>query len=545
MTQPAALDLSALTALAGAGGRTQVTTRWDVAAILHIDDETHLGGAGDPDPDAAVDQTLERDPVTGTPRLRVSTLAGLLRHHLLNRLDGYPATDADTSSDAASTLVESLFGSTEHASPLSGSDIPLDPPRHSGPATLLRTHNRVNPATHTAAGGALWSTEVVPHGTTGLVTLELAATASDEPDLLALLAAACDGLTLADKDPIAVGSRTRTGHGACHATGWVATRHDLTTPDGWGSAYLPDWDDLHAVLSARTAASAHTTLTDAVRAVLVNDPDAAQQFTAARERIPDRRHLDKITLTLKVGVPHPEPKDGVLAGLIRTGDVPPPAHADTDLAHRTTPRTRGAGGADASTAVEWVPVLGADSLHAVLRTAAHRIADHLAHGPDGPDRAADLIGRWFGDLPTTSAPRPGRVHVSEADLNGGALIRRQRLAIDPVFSDAITHLLFDELVQAGGTATPTLTVDAPDPAIRALLYYVIRDLAQWCPDPMGGGGHGHVTITAATLTIIDGRADTSTAAETPLDLLSPNATAADTLQGWATHLTSSLNGAQP
>lgn len=491
MTNPPPTTTSGdIAALAGAGGIPAATIEWIFAATLTLASETHLGGQGDPlDPDGPIDQVLDRDDATGQPRVRLTSLIGLLRHHLMNTLDGYGAEAAAPAGDDTDTDLTRLFGSTAASSPLTGTDILLQLP-HSTPI-LLRPHNHVDPASGAAKPGAYWYTEHLPTGTHGTLQLRLRTTPTAEPALLALLSRAVDGLTPDTVDAIRLGARTRTGGGQLAAGNWIAQRHDLSTPDGWAAVHLPTWAEHNDALTRACRASPHTHLADAIAAT---SPPLSQQLPHQHT---DQRRADTLTLTVHIGEQqNPLQPDAttVRPGFLRVGDLPRRGdHIDADLTHRTTPIP------DASNdTVNWQPVLGVPSLLAVLKTAAIRGATVAATDPAAARR---WCRRWWGSNPADSgAPTPARILATEALLEQAQPLTRGRSSTDTLFGDAADQHLFTEALYVGGHATLTVTVRNPDDAIRGQLLLLVCDLASWSPAPIGGGGHGAFTVTTASWT---------------------------------------------
>lgn len=476
--------------LAGLGGTDPACIRWAIAARVELATETHHGYPADPlETELDVDQPLVRDHL-GRPYLPFTTLRGLLAHYLTDRLVGY-----DAPADACAE-VQQLFGSQSSGSALSGDPMIWQPPPGDGPTVMLRSHTRVDPATGTSAPGALWTVETLPVGSHGLLLLSLATTPDDETRLLSLLDAALVGF--GDPiDPIRIGSRTVSGAGHVTVTGWAAQRHDLSTEAGYLAWYTPSWDHRRAAL--QTGAT-HQNLLAAITAATATGATGADDTPKpSLTTIGDQRRVDVIDLQVSVGTLAED--NTVLPGLLRVADQPPPDHTDVDLAHRTVPIP----GRDGS--ITWTPVLGGEGLHAWLRTHATRIAHSLTRDPHAAD---ELVAAVFGDPPTsTGAPRPGHLFVTDEPVTNSELVRRGRAPLDPVFGAALPHRLFTELVLTGGTARVQLLLRCPTDAHRGLLAHTLLDAREWALQPLGGGGHGHLTIVAATHTI-DALGDTPT-----------------------------------
>jgi len=130
--EPASTVEAVLADLAGVGGYRPVHAVWQLACVLTTMSDLRIGGSDDDEP---VDLVLHRDPDTGRVELRGSTVAGVLRHELDERLQGYPsqapgsrAVGPDRPEHAA---VRALFGGAgddDLASPLTVFDATVEGP---------------------------------------------------------------------------------------------------------------------------------------------------------------------------------------------------------------------------------------------------------------------------------------------------------------------------------------------------------------------------------------------------------------------------------
>lgn len=493
--------------LAGPGGVEKATIRWDVTAQLTLTGETHLGGDLPPEDQEVVDLPLNVD-ADGIPVLRFRTLRGLMRHHLEDRLAGY---DQDPSGDGAAAVAK-LFGDTDRGSRLSGADVRFTP-APGCPPTLVRDHVSHDPDSASAAHRALWSAEVVTAGSTGTLQVTLTVAPGEKAELLELFCQALEGFT-DPLDPIRIGARTTTGAGTLTTAQWTARRYDLTDPDQYLQAITEDWDQPTDPQAADAAASSnYRTAREAVLSVEGTPEESAQGAAEAG----DARTVDLLELTVSVGVPDPESNSAqsglrrVLPGFLRVGATPPPGREDVNAAQRTVPVARRQDEGDAQEC-DWQPAIGGDAYLSWLRRQVELIARTLDEGwhtdsepsevKHSPTCPVSVAQELFGDRPGSDAPQPGRVFVSSSTVTGGELQRRGRSAVDPVFGGTILGRLFTELVLAGGTdQTLRVLVRRPTDAARGLLAHAIVDAHDWCRDVLGGGGHGHVTVTAAHLTM--------------------------------------------
>ncbi|MBB4933298.1 CRISPR/Cas system CSM-associated protein Csm3 (group 7 of RAMP superfamily) [Lipingzhangella halophila] len=502
---------------------------WEVTARLRLLTDTHIGAA-DPYPRHAapgeVDRLIDRDPVDGAPRLRATTLAGLLRHHLAARLG-----------PAGAEAVKELFGQADPREdvdadperPPTMSALDLDdatgqlPRREKGGDTgetdeepvAVRFGNRVDPDSGAVAPGLLWQMEVLPAGTVFTATMRLHTTGTTrEGRLLALLALAADGLAGPEYGPgIRLGARSGRGLGAVRADTWHAHRHDLRDPKGWAAFHARTWDQRWAEARTAVADQEAPERAAALTACLTGampEPVGSAFTTTLAEFGTDQRIRDELRLTVVIGerptaafLPAaPENGNGdreSQPGLILLGDTPhPESPENTDRAHRRRPHLTHQG------TVEWRPMLGDTALFSLVKRVGRRIVRDLsgqAHSLDGAARAWHTR-LWGGDL-ETGTPEPARITLRSAPaVDGGEPLRTTRTTIDALFGDTVDTRLFTDELHAGGTAEFVLDVDSPDAATRGLLGLIVRELHTVPFDGIGGGasvGHGRVTVTGAEL----------------------------------------------
>lgn len=423
---------------------------WEVTARLVLLSDTHIGPA-DPDHRRA-DETgtvlpVDRAPDTGLPRLRATTLAGLLRHDLTARTGNTEAADT-------------LFGTAAADDP-DGVGHPgaldLDDAEAHVPGSVVpRAGNRVDPASGAALPGHLWNREILPAGTVLVAHLRLhVSEPEDEGRLLGLLVEAVAGLhgpvpehtcaagpggTRAHAPAsgpehvpgprcpgpgLHVGARTGRGHGAITATAWGARRHDLTTVEGWFAYHARTWEQRHED-GEHTLADGTDTLDRALRTSAL--PGLARDLPTGTT---DRRHRDELRLTLAVGESEQPLAPGrVRPGLLMIADLPPPDRVGAvDRVHRHRPAARSeetTAGCQGPRPELSDPVPEGTEPSPATAAARNTAA---AHGScDTPERAAPC-GRTSEDGNTTSAPEPEPV-LGDTALH--ALLKRiaARLARD-------------------------------------------------------------------------------------------------------------------
>lgn len=471
---------------------------WEFAVLLRLLGDTHLGAARAVPRHAAhgdVDLPLDRDPASGAPRLRATTLAGLLRHELARR--------------AGERRAARLFGDADGASALHLDDAVAELPAGAGVA--VRTGNRVDPATGAAVPGGLWQAEVLPAGTVFAVRLHLhVADAAAEAELLGLLAAAADGLT-GEGPGIRLGGRGGRGYGAVRAAAWHARRHDLTREDGWFAYYGRTWRERRADLE-RGLAGAPGDVRAAVGAVLAEQcgAAAAAAFAEAAAAVPDGRRWAEVRLGVAVGERPTEAFLGgwrpgeVRPGLLMVGDAPRLDRMDTaDRVHLRRP-------ADTSGQLAEQPLLGDTALFALFKRIGRRLARDL-----GEARGADWRAwheRWWGADPATgggSGP-PSRIRLRRAPvIDEGSPWRAARLTVDALFADAVAGRMTTEELHCGGRAEVVLDVWEPDEAVLGMLALVVRELATVAFDTAGSGagaGHGRLAVVSAEVVPAPGEA---------------------------------------
>ncbi|MFE9246239.1 RAMP superfamily CRISPR-associated protein [Nocardiopsis sp. NPDC006938] len=537
-------------------GATRVV--WEFAVRLGLLTDTHVGAARATPRHVAesdVDLRLDRDPRTGVPRLRGTTLAGLLRHELLART-------ADPESAVALLGSGEAEGAGARASAVDLDDAHADLPE--GGAVTVRVGTRVDPASGSVRPGLLWQWEVLPAGTVFTAHLRLrSGREAEEAHLLGLLARAARGL--ADEGPgIRIGARTGRGHGAVRAVRWAARRYDLTEEPGWFAYHARDWrtrwreaeraltespldgeptggrPEASAALDPPWTPHAGTDLADLVRTVLraggATTATAPLHDGAIRS---DRRRRAELRLELRVAE-HPDPAAPAaepLPGTLLIGDPPAPGRAfAADRVHRRRPAVTGPGDSEA----ELSPVLGDTALFSLVKRVGGRLvrdaAEHLAV-EGAPWRA--WHAHWWGDdtaAPPGSRPAPSRIRLrSTPVLTGGAAVTTTRLTVDPLFGDAVDGHLFTAELHSGGAAEAVLDVAEPDDAVLGMLALVVRELATVPLDTLGAGagtGAGRLLATRAVLVTFDGSGAPPRETDLLRALSAPAGPDAATVRGW-------------
>ncbi|GAA4952290.1 hypothetical protein GCM10023224_41280 [Streptomonospora halophila] len=510
-----------------AGGAGGPVTLWELTGRIRLHSDTHIGSADDTVRGAADIAPLDRDPATGRPRLRATTLAGLLRHHLAERLgDDRAGAVAELFGEAAPRSAETGTGASL-PSALDIDDAFAELPAEAGVA--VRAGNRVDPGSGAAAPGATWRMETLPAGTAFTLTMRLQVAEGDrEGRLLALAALAADGLAGAGTGPgVSIGARTARGYGAAVCEGWHIRRHDLGTPRGWADWYALTWhqrlDRAHRAVAARSCAPSGEG-GNALSALVSGHLEDAPALAAAvggdyartlDEHGTDNRCRDELAMTLCLAE---RPTEAVLApagseaapprpGLLLVGEAPGlESLGEVDRAHLRRPAVGGDG------AVQWRPTLGDTALFALFKRMGRRLVRDIS-GESGAaveewprDSAARRMhARWWGgDADAQGTPQASAIRLRRtAELTGGTPQRTTRVTIDALFGDSVDASLLTDDVHAGGRAEVVLDVPDADDAVRGLLALIVRELRTVPMDALGGGtgaGHGRVTVTGARLT---------------------------------------------
>lgn len=553
---------------------------WEFAVRLCLLTDTHVGAARATPRHAAesdVDLHLDRDPRSGVPRLRATTLAGLLRHELVARTADPVGAVALLGSGDAGELTGAP-NPTPLPSALDVDDAYAALP--DGAAVTVRVGTRVDPATGSVRPGRMWQWEVLPAGTVFTAHLRLRVAApTEETRLLTLLVLAARGL--GDEGPgIRIGGRSGRGHGAVRATRWTAHRHDLTDERGWFDYHARDWqtrwregeEALTAPESPYSAqpSTAHEPAENHPPGnhLSENQPgaDLAQLLDtrlrehgrsataahlAARSVAVDRRHRAELRMELHVAErPEPAPTgrppapETLRPGLLMIGDAPVDGRlAEIDRAHRRRPVVTGHEGP----AVELRPVLGDTALFALLKRVGGGLvrdaAEHLAGERGGAgSRWREWHGHWWGadteqrsDAPPTP-PVPSRIRLrATPSLTGGASLTATRLTVDALFGDAVDGRLFTTDLHCGGSAEVVMDITEPDDAVRGLLTLVVRELATVPFDTLGAGagsGNGRLVATRAVLVGYEGDGSVPQEVDLIAALAEPDGPEAETARGW-------------
>ena len=425
----------------------QIRKRIVVEGTLVLETPAHFGN-GEQD---GTELILLQDAIDNRPLLPGASLAGALRHHLIQRQYGYRNGDHKNKKRGAD-YANFLFGEAldDEREDTRHSCVIIDDARGEKPETakndeqmMRRDGVKIDPTTRTADDGALFTVQTWSAGTTFPLRFELII--SDDDDDKALVSYFATALHALGTGEIPMGARKNRGYGRCRVQDWRVITYDMTQIS----------DVLAWVNTNKPAQAVTNTLQQALRIDLMKE---------------DKRQFMRFDLDLQLC-------DSLL---IRAGsDVSQMAH----LAHH-----------DDTLVVSGTSIAGA------LRARALTIANTV-----NPDHATalvdDLFGVHGGDNDDTDKLTASRVLVEEHAIrrNGDILQRddndfvQNRVKIDRFTGGAFETALFDQ--------EPVFAVDDtrikvvfefryPDEnamtlAQLGLLLLVLKDL--WTEDlPLGG-----------------------------------------------------------
>ena len=433
----------------------QIAKRVIVEGDLVLDSPAHFG-SGDSN---GTELIILEDRSEKRPLLPGSSLAGALRHYLVQRENGYRSAMKHNS------VADVLFGEAYVEERGNQSRVIVDDALAvgDGPFLDIRDSVKIDAATRTAEEGALFSTQVWLPGTRFRLHFELNLYSGDDiSHLQNAFAAALDGL---GNSEINMGTRKHRGYGQVHVENWQVAEYDLHTTGGLLSWIRSD----NVPLTNSPASNVTSILGD------TNYFDDAREFV----RINARFTLDD-TMLIRAG-----------------SDTSDMAH----LAYSTQP--------DSGNQLR-IPIISGTSLAGVLRARALKILNTL-----GTEWAQAFVDDLFGAHGSEEAGErhASRLITSEQVIHQAAPERIQnRVKIDRFTGGAFETALFEQQpVFAGDYTYVDLTLELRCPHNRdpitdaeiGLFLLVLKDL--WTGDlPLGGesnvgrgrlhGAHGTVTI---------------------------------------------------
>ncbi len=415
--------------------RREIAVRWTVTADLTLKTATQLGS----EESGTCDSTFSRT-ADGCPVLYGTTLAGALRSHLADYLQGYRKDDRER-------LVSRLFGSDDKDDGHESSLICFDSVAHTG-ASTIRDGVGIDHTTGTAKDGAKYDRELLLPGATFPIRVDLIVPrVPDEDRLVGALATALNGL---ESGAINLGARRTRGLGAVTLHNIRAHRYDMQTLPGCLGYAASSYSS-----SPLEHKAGHATVQEAV---IDAWPDYKPGALPA-----DKREALTATLSLEF--------DGTLLIGSPGSDASSP-----DKVHLTE-----AGRA----------ILSGTSIAGAIRAQLGRILSTL-DAESASARLADLCGSPPEQRIDQSA---SRLRVSETTVTSARSYQQHRIKVDRFTGGTIDTALFDEQPLVGGQCTFTIRVRNPKGHEAALVVLLIRDLFDGL-FTFGGGasvGRGRVT----------------------------------------------------
>ena len=467
----------------------------EISFRLKLLTDTTMTGEGDA---PGADIHIHRDPADRLPVLRGTTMAGALRHRLRRHL-GLAPTDPDTRE------VLALFGSQEAKSALRTAIAkPMKDPEEFNKLGV-RARIRRDPEKFTVVPGGLFTTEVVPGGTTFQQrwTLHLPQEPEERTTLLALLSAAAAGLVPQRDDQgarIRLGVAAGKGRGMLATSSWQVRFFDPSSPEGFDAYY--GTTRAQRMKAALRNPTTYTTLTQAL-----NDP-TLPAWARPGAPLEEKEKWLRITGRLALAEPahmgettDPYTTEGTgpgpfWPGTLRHGDGQVDPTPDRGNNRETLRRPGADGGLH--------PVDPGTVAHATLKNAARRILS----GPDlqTTARGAFLAGVFGPD--TVASGRggqgtPSKVWVNEPAITGASTVTMPRVSLEPLTQGVAAGPFFDTVLTAGGSDWEITVLDPTD-AQAGLIWFLLRDLEDGTAPPTGSGGsigHGRRVLTVTGISI--------------------------------------------
>ncbi|HJW85229.1 MAG TPA: RAMP superfamily CRISPR-associated protein, partial [Candidatus Brocadiaceae bacterium] len=181
-----------------------IKRRFIVEAMLELTSPTHFGG---PDPYDMLDMPIARDAATGNPILYGTTLAGLLRGVLSDRLSGHEKEESvftffGGGKNGEDDGVQSAF-IVDDAFDKDAKDLIF---------TDIRDGVAIDHKTGVAQKGAKFDMELIRAGARFPLHFELLLDGSNDVELISCLLTCMDAL---EKGNVLLGARNRKGFGRC------------------------------------------------------------------------------------------------------------------------------------------------------------------------------------------------------------------------------------------------------------------------------------------------------------------------------------------
>ena len=440
------------------GIRARIVVEGDLILIT----PAHFGNGDGSD---ETDLPLLADALEPTrPLLTGASLAGALRAYL-RRISGKDAS-----------LDKALFGGAKGDDEDEQSPLIVDDALGQAAGVELRDGVKLDPATRTAAEGALFNIETWAAGTVFPLRLELILLDREDQRELAMqaLAAALTGLS---NGSITLGARKRRGYGQARVEQWRIRRFNLAE----SVDDLLDWLQKGNDKLDETAITVATQ--DGNRRPLTDDElmtALLKAFGSSAQPMSNQENV--FTLSAEFALE----SSLLIRGSTGRDDLGP------DMVHLHSRRNG---------KQEPAPILSGTSLAGALRARATRILNTL-----NPNKTQPIIAEMFGpEMKGKVTPKASRVVVEECEIvNSVTDLVQNRIRIDRFTGGVVEGGLFSEQ-PAFGKPDTRLTIRLrlldPEGYEIGLLLLLLKDL--WTGDlPLGGEisvGRGRLRGRSATL----------------------------------------------
>lgn len=420
-----------------------IKRRLIIKAMLELTSPTHFGGS---DPNDIQDMPIARDAITGKPILYGTTLAGLLRAIISNRIlgpgDNEPpqvfgffggSKNIDDDGEQSAFIVDDAIAD--------GSETPTD----------TRDGVSINHETGIAKKGAKFDMELIRVGTRFPLHFELVLDGRKDVELLSCLLTCMDAL---EKGDVLLGARNRKGFGRCAMAKiysnnccWKVQDFDVTTREG-----LLQWVAFgHEVRLPKGCPENEPAYFESTEKFLQNK--LHKDFQACTVY---KNHSSEFTVTMTLKV--------TASMLIKSGGHSPD---EADAAHLNAIDAKG----------NATPIISGTSLGGVLRSRALKIANTF-DSTENKAIAGKMVNTLFGNRDTGAGvkPKAGRLYVEERPIHGPSPLRHTRVMIDRWTGGALEHHLFEADAQFGGKTKIIFRIVSPDKPEIGLMLCVVKDL---------------------------------------------------------------------
>ena len=380
------------------------------------------------DRDGLTSIELRRDVISNKPVLPGTSLAGAMRHYLMQQIG--------TIEPLTARQVNRLFGFNDKKSGESHhSWLFIDDALGESETVELRDGVTIDRETRTAADKKKYETEFLAAGTTFGLRLEFWEPLESGFPLRQLLALALQGLEKQDEG-IALGGRKRRGFGECTVEDWHICRYSMR--------------DKHDILRWLEADNRKVEAESLPKMLGVDD-------------LPELPSAERFKLKATLDI------EGSL--LIRSMSKDPNS---AETVHLTNANR--------------VPILSGTSLAGALRAQSHRILNLLLNDQQAVKEGVNnLFGQEMEDGDLHSEPKASRIWIREMPITGEYIYDRvqSRVKIDRFTSGSYPTALFDQQPVFKGKVKIDLFIENPRLAEVGLLMLLLKDL--WTGDcPLGG-----------------------------------------------------------